>query len=192
MRLVKNMPRLDLGTRITLRKDKTQDIRADQEEQQDDHAYSISLPHEVFAGIWEKYPKVFRECYSGDPGDSGRGKAGDLRRFWKQARNLDQWKCHPLKDLTLDQLEKVIPIVHGDETPITGRGKIWSSSAVVFSWSSMLSNFSGFGTKATCLRLLHMFSVSLEHLCIDSPLFQKPSHALCVCVCACQRENACR
>ena len=28
MRLVKSMPRLELGTRITLRKDKTQDIRS--------------------------------------------------------------------------------------------------------------------------------------------------------------------
>ena len=159
---------------FTLRKDETQDIRADQEEQEQEHAYSVSLPHEVFAGIWEKYPNVFRKCYSGQPGDVGHGTASDLRRFWKNAKNLDQWKCHPLKDLTLDELEKVIPIVlHGDETPITSRGKIWSSSAVVFSWSSMLSNYSGKGTKATCLTLCgivgHMFSV-----------------------CACERENACR
>ena len=31
----------------------------------------------------------------------------------------------------MEELEKVVPIVvHGDETPITGRGKIWNSSAV--------------------------------------------------------------
>ena len=64
MRLVKNMPRLELGTRFTLRKDKSQDIRTDQEEQEQDHAYAVSLPHEVFAGIWEKYPNVFKKCYS--------------------------------------------------------------------------------------------------------------------------------
>ena len=152
MRLVKNMPHLELGTRITLRKDKSQDIRTDQEEQEEDSAYSVSLPHGVFAGIWEKYPKVFRKCYSGEPGDLERGKVGDLGRFWRKARNLEQWKGHPLKDLTVDELEKVVPIVvHGDETPITGRGEIWNTSAVVFSWSSMLSNFSGQGTEATCL-----------------------------------------
>ena len=97
MRLVKNMPRLELGTRITLRKDKSQDIRTDQEEQEEDHAYSVSLSHEVFAGIWEKYPNVFRKCYSGEPGDLERGKVGDLGRFWRKVRNLDQWKGHPLQ-----------------------------------------------------------------------------------------------
>ena len=52
--------------------------------------------------------------------------------------------------MNLDELEKVVPIVlHGDEAPVTGRGMMWSSSAVIFSWSSMLATTSGpAGTRA--------------------------------------------
>ena len=63
------------------------------------------------------------------------------------AARLGAGICQTLKHLTLDELG--IPIVlHGDEIPITGKGKIWSSSAVVFSWSSMLNSLYGPGTMA--------------------------------------------
>ena len=125
MRLVKNMPRLKLGARITLGKDKSQDIRTDQEEQEEDHAYSVSLPHEVFAGNLGEVSECVQEMLFRRTWGLGTWKSRGLRAILGgKARNLDQWKGHPLKDLTLDELEKVVPIVvDGDETPITGRGK---------------------------------------------------------------------
>ena len=62
-------------------------------------------------------------------------------RFWSRARHLAQFHEHPI-----------------------GRGKIWSSSAVIFSWTSLLAAVWSMGTKAArrqkLLKAVNMFPLS--------------------------------
>ena len=73
-----------------------------------------------------------------------------LDRFWQAAKELPQWADHPLAQER--SLSRLVPLsIHGDETPILSKGKIWSSSALIFSWTSLLSNIFALGTKASQL-----------------------------------------
>ena len=68
-----------------------------------------------------------------------------LDRFWQSAKELPQFRDHPLvQERSLSRL--VALSIHGDETPVLSKGKIWSSSALIFSWTSLLSNIFALGT----------------------------------------------
>ena len=102
------------------------------------HAYAVALPHETFSAIFHRYPSAWEKCIM--PG------AAHLKRFWHTARVLPQWEDHDLA--SRGSLSHMIPVVvHADETLITGRGKIWSSSAIIFSFASMLCHIWQLGTK---------------------------------------------
>ena len=73
-----------------------------------------------------------------------------LDRFWQSAKELPQFRDHPLAPER--SLSRLVPLsIHGDETPVLSKGKIWSSSALIFSWTSLLGNIFGLSTKASQL-----------------------------------------
>lgn len=87
------------------------------------------LPHELFNSIFENYNDVFQNILVGPP--------GGLEKFWETNINHPGMEGHP----ALVDLHKTLPLaIHGDGVPITGLGKIWSKTAWVYSWSSLLSD----------------------------------------------------
>ena len=91
----------------------------------------LMLPHQLFAYLFEAYPKVFRKLFM--PGGQEQ-----IREFWNQCRGAKCLQGQPaLRSL---DASKAIPIgIHGDEVPISGRGKCWVTMAVMISWFSLLS-----------------------------------------------------
>ena len=56
----------------------------------------------------------------------------------QRARHLPQWDVHGVKDMTLDEFQKLVPILHhGDETPITGRSSSVKHDEQLWYTSSM-------------------------------------------------------
>lgn len=91
---------------------------------------ALALPHEMFAHLYQHHPDKFEKQFF------PRGE-DDVKSFWDQCKNAPN-----LKDSTaIKNLERsrAIPIgIHGDEVPMSGRGKVWCKMAVVFSWFSLL------------------------------------------------------
>lgn len=91
---------------------------------------SILLPHELFASFYQNENGWRRSILP----DSSR-----LQDFW---RIFTQHPCmdnHPLKSRK-DWNQWCVPLsLHGDETPITGVGKLWCHKALILSWSSMMA-----------------------------------------------------
>ena len=87
------------------------------------------LPHELFASIYEKYPDTFQNVLVGPP--------ESLATFWSTNISHPAMQGHPC----LGDMSKKVPLaMHGDGVPITGLGKIWSKTAWVYSWCSLLSD----------------------------------------------------
>ena len=87
------------------------------------------LPHELFNSIFENYNDVFQKQLVGPP--------GGLEKFWETNTSHPGMEGHP----ALVDLHKTLPLaMHGDGVPITGLGKIWSKTAWVYSWGSLLSD----------------------------------------------------
>ena len=87
------------------------------------------LPHELFASIYEGYPDTFHNVLVGPP--------ESLATFWSTNLLHPAMQGHPC----LGDMSRKIPLaMHGDGVPITGLGKIWSKTAWVYSWCSLLSD----------------------------------------------------
>ena len=87
---------------------------------------ALVLPHEIFAHLYAHHRDKFEKQFF------PRGEA-DVVSFWDQCKNSPILAGHsPLQN-------RAIPIgMHGDEVPMSGRGKVWCKMAVVFSWFSLL------------------------------------------------------
>ncbi|CAE7801472.1 unnamed protein product [Symbiodinium sp. CCMP2592] len=133
MRLVGQEPLMYNPSRTTLRKNASEVPVPVDGVPSDEHAYTISLPHELFSSLYHNYKAAWKQVIM--PGQAF------LDRFWKSARGLPQWEGHPLASEPSHQVRKIIPLsLHGDETPVLAKGKIWSSSALVMSWASLLGS----------------------------------------------------
>jgi hypothetical protein len=75
---------------------------------------SMLLPHVLFADIWAQYPETFQKCIN--PGDA------HVLAFWQTAKRLPQYE-DGAGGLEGVDLRTVVPLLlHGDETPVTGKG----------------------------------------------------------------------
>lgn len=98
------------------------------------------LPHELFASMYTEYPEAFAKIFLG---------VHDLKDVQAcQSKCTEFWDCvqgHPCleplkKNCTPDWKQCTIPFaLHGDGTPITGRGKSWSKQHTIFSMASLLT-----------------------------------------------------
>jgi len=106
---------------------------------------AIMLPHEQFAATYAEYPEVWNAMMV--PGEDA------LPEFWRSASDHPQMSNHPLLSRS-DYQTRCVPVaIHGDETPLTGRGKIWCQSAVIFNWFSLLA-----GTSSTQVSMIYIWS----------------------------------
>ena len=142
VRLIGQQPKMCDPSRITLRKSPAEVPVPIAGVPADEHAYTITLPHELFSSIYHNYKDAWQQVIM--PGQDY------LVRFWQSAKELPQFRDHPLAQER--SLSRLVPLsIHGDETPVLSKGKIWSSSALIFSWTSLLSNIFALGTRASQL-----------------------------------------
>jgi hypothetical protein len=91
---------------------------------------TIMLPHEVFATLFHNYPKAWQSTILPKP--------EMLECFWDSQADHPAMNGHPMTSKP-DYKSKCLPIgLHGDEVPITGKGKVWSKSMLTFQWLSLL------------------------------------------------------
>ena len=96
-----------------------------------DQQQDFLLPHQVFADIYREYPDAFQQNLL--------NSEDELERFWEAAKGNPQYDDHPIRDRP-NFSRKCIPIgMHGDDVPITGIGKGWTSKMTMFSWFSMVA-----------------------------------------------------
>ena len=105
-----------------------------------DHKTAILLPHEYFAAMYEE-PERWR--HSVMPDKSLLGK------FWEGFQHHPCMSNHPAKS-SPDWKQWCVPLMfYGDEVPVVGVGKIWSRSALIFEWLSIMANAGGSCAKDT-------------------------------------------
>lgn len=116
---------------------------------------SILLPHEWFSAMYDM-KQAWRTCILQD--DS------KLAHFWEVFGKHPCMLGHPVKK-TKDFQSWAIPIsMHGDEVPVVGVGKIWSRSALSFSWCSLINN--ALGAKGDDI-MIYLWAV-FEKFCVPA------------------------
>ena len=95
---------------------------------------SVLLPHELFAALHASKQGWVSSILPHEP---------LLQQFWDTFANHPCMAGHPLHDRPHYRTRCVPLSLHGDEVPITGIGKIWSRSALVLSWSSLVATAAG-------------------------------------------------
>ena len=106
---------------------------------------SILLPHELFHHLFH----------------NAKGWASSilpdqrlLRKFWNSFKEHPAMASHPVLARTNYQ-DYCIPLsLHGDETPITGVGKIWCRKALLLTWSSLIA-IAGGNSSEDCNLYIH-------------------------------------
>lgn len=94
------------------------------------YAGDILLPHEYFATMYED-PIFWKKTILGDE--------RKLKTFWDNFETHPLMHNNPLKKVP-NYKETVVPLLlHGDEVPVFGVGKIWSRSVLSFSWCSVIA-----------------------------------------------------
>ena len=106
----------------------------------------VYLPHEVFASIYTNYPAAFRKIFASDK--------EECEHFWTAVEDHPALVGHPIKDVPNWQSKTVPLSLHGDGTPIAGRGKSWSKQMTFWSMASLLVQSS---TKLSQVYLYSLF-----------------------------------
>jgi hypothetical protein len=90
----------------------------------------IMLPHELFSSLYHNYKEQWDSILLPDP--------SKLVEFWEAQSTHPNMEGNPIQSRP-DYKTKCLPIgFHGDEVPITGKGKVWSKSMLTFEWTSLL------------------------------------------------------
>lgn len=107
----------------------------------------LLLPHEWFHFLYNNYFEQWKQLIC--PG------VAELQKFWSVVSKHPTMVSHPVQNEE-GWMSKCIPItLHGDGTPITGRGKTWSKQATIFSMRSMLAGFAP--NRVSQIYLWHIF-----------------------------------
>ena len=112
---------------------------------------AILLPHEMFASIYRSYRDTWETSLV--------PSVDRLESFWKAVERHPIMLNHP--NLTrADYKQRCVPLgLHGDEVPVTGRGKCWCKSMLTFQWVSLV------GVGGTRDRMMWIWSV-VEKYCV--------------------------
>ena len=106
----------------------------------------IFLPHEIFSKVYSHYPAAFRKIFAADK--------EECERFWSEVEDHPALVGHPIKNEPNWQSKTVPLSLHGDDTPIAGRGKSWSKQMTFWSVASLLVSSS---TKLSQVYLYSLF-----------------------------------
>ena len=99
---------------------------------------SVILPHLLFASIYEHYKETWASAIASTP--------QRMKEFWQSQANHPQMENHPILQRP-DHQSRCVPIgFHGDEVPLTGKGKVWQKQMLTFEWTSLLSTGSTIGS----------------------------------------------
>jgi hypothetical protein len=60
-----------------------------------------------------------------------------LDEFWAAQAEHPAMNGHPIASKA-DKSKYLLISLHGDEVPVTGKGKVWSKSMLTFEWLSLL------------------------------------------------------
>lgn len=91
---------------------------------------SIVLPHELFAALCHDYPNAWQTVLLPEQ--------NLLQEFWAAQAEHPNMIGNPIQQRP-NYTTKCLPLgLHGDEVPITGKGKVWSKSFLTFEWLSLL------------------------------------------------------
>ena len=115
----------------------------------------VLLPHEYFAALYAN-EQAWRKCILSDP--------SSLSEFWNTMGSHPAVAQHPMKKTASWQTLYIPICMHGDEVPVQGVGKIWSRSALSFSWNSIIAN--ALGAKGSDI-MMYIWGV-FERFCIAS------------------------
>lgn len=107
-----------------------------------DQLQHIILPHKLFAEIFNSY--------SGAWAHSILPSRERLAEFWSSAEHHPSMNGHAAKTKPDWKLWTIPLGWHGDEVPVTGRGKIWCKMMVTFEWFSLLAIASTKDTMMWC------------------------------------------
>lgn len=92
----------------------------------------IMLPHVLFASIYEKFKDSWKKVIV--PSDE------DLEAFWDAQEDHPNLEDHPLLERE-GYKSRCVPIgMHGDEVPVTGKGKVWQGKIMTFEWVSLVGH----------------------------------------------------
>jgi hypothetical protein len=112
---------------------------------------SVLLPHEMFAAIFHEYPNTWNKAILPD--------GAKLHEFWTAMETHPNMLGHP-NQTRPDYKDKCVPLaLHGDEVPVTGRGKCWCKCMLTFQWLSLV------GHGGTADRMVWVWSV-IEKYCV--------------------------
>lgn len=122
-----------------------------------DRSTSMLLPHELFAAMYA----------DGDLWESTVFPPGaQIEAFWSAFGTHPLMEGHPVKRRALYQ-KKCVPLAfHGDEVPVTGKGKIWCKQALSLSWFSILANAMGACTLSV---MVYVWGVFEKFVAPDRP-----------------------
>ena len=91
----------------------------------------ITVPHEMFAAMFSE-TRAWAQCIL--PSNE------KLEEFWFLFSSHPCMEGHPAKQCA-NWMSTFIPIMlHGDEVPVIGVGKVWCFSALAFSWMSLIAH----------------------------------------------------
>jgi len=116
----------------------------------------ILLPHEWFACLYHHYFHVWQRIIC--PG------IAELKKFWASVSQHPVMISHPIKAEEGWEGCTIPFTLHGDGTPVTGRGKTWSKQATIFSFRSMVASW--VPNRIAQLYLWHIF----DHLILKHSL----------------------
>lgn len=109
---------------------------------------SLLLPHEMFSAMFDNVQGWAQSILPDEQ---------MLPKFWACFQSHPCMEGHPLLKRK-DFQNCCIPLgLHGDEVPVTGIGKIWSRSALVLSWTSLLALAAGRTLEDTNLYIFGLF-----------------------------------
>ena len=106
----------------------------------------VYLPHEIFAEVYSHYPAAFAKIFTPDK--------EECEQFWSEVGDHPALIGHPIKTDPNWQSKTVPLSLHGDGTPIAGRGKSWCKQMTFWSMSSLLVSSS---TKLSQIYLYSLF-----------------------------------
>lgn len=92
------------------------------------------LPHEYFACMYEDSQQWKSKILPQEE---------QLEAFWNAFEHHPTLTGHPIKKKQHWKRTVLPLLLHGDEVPVTGIGKVWSRSVLSFSWMSMLCSALG-------------------------------------------------
>ena len=123
-----------IHTRLQKKSDLPSPFRVNIPFKDGNHPSGFLLPHGLFAALYQ-HPGFWKVAMVPDD--------AKLPEPWTAIQGHPALQQHPIKHKPGWRTHGVPMVLHGDEVPVVGIGKIWSGSSLCFSYCSLLANAMG-------------------------------------------------